>query len=235
MQLLSSAMLALAWCLAVRALHHSTRQIFHARSCIGLASSGCGGIGGLQGALNTVQPLRQQGTVLAAGGVENESNADITNRVGGKGKGWVGAADKALRIMYKFSRPHTIKGTMLASTVGVSRALIENPTAVSLKLVPRAVIGLIALLAGNAFIVGINQIYDVEVDEINKPFLPIAAKILGKNQAWAIVATCLCVGAFATVSTRGRSKRTEQNLPYNPLLTSSPPPPPRQPLSMYTN
>ena len=132
---------------------------------------------------------------LAAGGVENESNVDVTGARGAKKSGWVGVADKAVRIMYKFSRPHTIKGTMLASTVGVSRALIENPTAVSLKLVPRALVGLLALLAGNAFIVGINQIYDVEVDEINKPFLPIAAKLLGKEQAWAIVISCLCLGS----------------------------------------
>ena len=72
----------------------------------------------------------------------------------------------ALNTFYKFSRPHTIKGTILASFMGVTRALIENPNAVSLKLIPRAVIGLIALLCGNAYIVGINQIYDVKIDEV---------------------------------------------------------------------
>lgn len=37
--------------------------------------------------------------------------------------------------------------------------------AVSLDLVPKAVLGLLALLLGNAFIVGINQIYDMEIDK----------------------------------------------------------------------
>jgi homogentisate solanesyltransferase len=33
----------------------------------------------------------------------------------------------------------------------------------------------VALLAGNGYIVGINQIYDVDIDAVNKPFLPVAA------------------------------------------------------------
>lgn len=71
-----------------------------------------------------------------------------------------------LSVLYKFSRPHTIKGTLLASLMGVTRALIENPTKISLSLIPKAIIGLLALLCGNAYIVGINQIYDVKVDEV---------------------------------------------------------------------
>ena len=84
-------------------------------------------------------------------------------------------------IMYKFSRPHTIKGTILASIMGVN-------------LIPRAVTGLSALLCGNAYIVGINQIYDIKIDEINKPDLPMAAKRLSAPKAWAIVLTCLFSG-----------------------------------------
>lgn len=50
--------------------------------------------------------------------------------------------------------------------MAVTRALIENPSKLSVKLIPRALIGLIALLCGNAYIVGINQIYDVKIDEV---------------------------------------------------------------------
>lgn len=42
-------------------------------------------------------------------------------------------------------------------------------------LLPRALLGVLALLCGNGYIVGINQIYDVDIDTVNKPFLPIAA------------------------------------------------------------
>jgi homogentisate solanesyltransferase len=46
---------------------------------------------------------------------------------------------------------------------------------------------MLALLCGNVFIVGINQIYDVGIDRINKPYLPLAAKQMTKSWAWALV------------------------------------------------
>jgi homogentisate solanesyltransferase len=48
-------------------------------------------------------------------------------------------------------------------------------------------LGVAALLLGNFFIVGINQIYDVEIDKINKPFLPIAADRISPKLAWCLV------------------------------------------------
>ena len=54
-------------------------------------------------------------------------------------------------------------------------------------LLPRALIGMVALLLGNAFIVGINQIYDEKIDKMNKPFLPVASGEMSKKFAWATV------------------------------------------------
>lgn len=45
------------------------------------------------------------------------------------------------------------------------------------SLLPRAALGVLALLCGNGFIVGINQVYDVDIDAVNKPFLPVAAGV----------------------------------------------------------
>ncbi|CAM9978850.1 unnamed protein product, partial [Ectocarpus sp. 8 AP-2014] len=56
-------------------------------------------------------------------------------------------------------------------------------------LVPKAVLGLLSLLLGNAFIVGINQIYD-----INKPELPVASGEISKRLAWALVLASLAAG-----------------------------------------
>ena len=54
--------------------------------------------------------------------------------------------------------------------MGVVRALRENPSFLTqeslVRMVPRAIIGLVALLCGNAYIVGINQIYDEKIDEV---------------------------------------------------------------------
>jgi len=54
-------------------------------------------------------------------------------------------------------------------------------------MLPRAGLGVLALLLGNLFIVGINQIYDVDIDLVNKPFLPIAAGRISPRAAWALV------------------------------------------------
>jgi len=40
----------------------------------------------------------------------------------------------------------------------VLRALSQNPSLIELSLVPRALLGLLALLCGNGYIVGINQV-----------------------------------------------------------------------------
>merc|ERR1719454_1913756 len=95
----------------------------------------------------------------------------------------------AADAVYRFSRPHTIRGTLLACFTGVGRALIEQPVYLPMlpALLPKALRGVAALLLGNFFIVGINQIYDVEIDKINKPFLPIAADRISPRLAWCLV------------------------------------------------
>ncbi|CAN1144294.1 Homogentisate solanesyltransferase, chloroplastic [Linum perenne] len=88
---------------------------------------------------------------------------------------------------WRFLRPHTIRGTVLGSTALVSRALIGNPELIKWSLVLKALSGLVALLCGNGYIVGINQIYDIGIDKVNKPYLPIAAGDLSVPTAWLLV------------------------------------------------
>lgn len=103
-----------------------------------------------------------------------------------------GSVKAKLRALYKFTRPHTIRGTVLASIAGTTRCLIDTPGALANAqwgvLLPRAFIGMVALLLGNAFIVGINQIYDQGIDKLNKPFLPVASGEMSKRFAWVAVA-----------------------------------------------
>jgi hypothetical protein len=109
-----------------------------------------------------------------------------------------GSLRAKLRAFYKFTRPHTIRGTILASIAGTTRALIDTPGAISTvnwgALLPRAVVGMIALLLGNAFIVGINQIYDKDIDVLNKPFLPVASGEMSERVAWGTVLSCGILG-----------------------------------------
>lgn len=92
-----------------------------------------------------------------------------------------------LGALYKFTRPHTIRGTILGAISGATRAVLESRAPIDWRLLPVAALGVVALLCGNAFIVGINQIYDVNIDVINKPFLPIAAGELSIPVAWAFI------------------------------------------------
>ncbi|XP_044494992.1 homogentisate solanesyltransferase, chloroplastic isoform X2 [Mangifera indica] len=88
---------------------------------------------------------------------------------------------------WRFLRPHTIRGTVLGSIALVGRALIENSNLIKWSLLLKAFSGVLALICGNGYIVGINQIYDVGIDKVNKPYLPIAAGDLSEQSAWSLV------------------------------------------------
>ena len=60
---------------------------------------------------------------------------------------------------------HIIFLNLLLCSALVSRALIENPNLIKWSLVLKALSGLFALICGNGYIVGINQIYDIGIDK----------------------------------------------------------------------
>ncbi|CAH9117601.1 unnamed protein product [Cuscuta europaea] len=97
---------------------------------------------------------------------------------------------------WRFLRPHTIRGTTLGSVSLVARALIENPNLIRWSLLLKAFYGLFALICGNGYIVGINQIYDIGIDKVNKPYLPIAAGDLTVQSAWILVISLAVAGLF---------------------------------------
>lgn len=86
-----------------------------------------------------------------------------------------------LYAFWKFSRPHTVIGTSLSVLALGVIAGTQFPAPVDLF--P----AWIACLCGNIYIVGLNQLEDVEIDQINKPHLPIASGEFSKPQGWAIV------------------------------------------------
>jgi homogentisate phytyltransferase/homogentisate geranylgeranyltransferase len=94
-----------------------------------------------------------------------------------------------LKAFWKFSRPHTIIGTSL-SVIGIfAIAWTTIPSSVRLPLVNpfSLLLPLMACLAANIYIVGLNQIEDVEIDRINKPHLPIASGEFSlKDAAWIV-------------------------------------------------
>lgn len=107
---------------------------------------------------------------------------------------------KAVKILWQFSRPHTIIGSLCSITALYIIACEGKNLSEHLGLY---FLTLFAALACNVFIVGINQIADVEMDKINKPYLPLAAGTLSRKNALNIVYTalviCLILSFFASL------------------------------------
>ncbi|MDY7015529.1 MAG: homogentisate phytyltransferase [Cyanobacteriota bacterium] len=90
-----------------------------------------------------------------------------------------------LYSFWKFARPHTIVGTSLSvlALCAIAIARAHSPAFHPLQLFGTW----LACLGGNIYIVGLNQLEDVAIDEINKPHLPIAAGEFSRQQGQWIV------------------------------------------------
>lgn len=113
-----------------------------------------------------------------------------------------GKGQNPLITLYRFSRPHTVLGTFV-SIVSISM-LAVNPsywTLSSASVVACVCKALVPALLMNICIVGLNQIYDIEIDKINKPYLPLASGELSVPAAWWIVSGAgmlsLALGAYS--------------------------------------
>lgn len=101
------------------------------------------------------------------------------------------------RVLVRFSRPHTIIATTLqALTMWLIVVAPRWPDLASTLLLG---LTLSACLALNLFVVGINQVVDVAIDRVNKPWLPVAAATLsGRAAMWiSLVAGLYALAAAA--------------------------------------
>jgi len=100
-------------------------------------------------------------------------------------------------VLWKFSRPHTLIGSALAiPALHLLAAPSLSLSAASCYCSPSRMLhsilyATVPSLLMNVYITGLNQITDVEIDKINKPYLPIAAGMLSPRRAIITVATCL--------------------------------------------
>jgi homogentisate phytyltransferase/homogentisate geranylgeranyltransferase len=93
---------------------------------------------------------------------------------------------RALHLLWRFGRPHTLIGTTLG-VLGVYVLVADEIADVGDR--PGDLLcTLLAAWSVNVFITGINQLQDVEIDRINKPHLPIAAGDLSPRAGERIVA-----------------------------------------------
>ena len=102
-----------------------------------------------------------------------------------------------VRTFVAFARPHTIIGTVMAVVALWAMAGATGGESVLSVGFGALVLAVLAALATNVYIVGINQLTDVAIDRINKPYLPLAAGAitLSRGQLWVVAS-----GAFAVVA-----------------------------------
>ncbi|KAI3472430.1 hypothetical protein Pfo_029551 [Paulownia fortunei] len=80
----------------------------------------------------------------------------------------------ALDAFYRFSRPHTVIGTAL-SIISVSLLAVQKLSDFSPLFFSGVLEAIAAALLMNIYIVGLNQLSDIEIDKVNKPYLPLAS------------------------------------------------------------
>lgn len=99
----------------------------------------------------------------------------------------------SFNAFYRFSRPHTVIGTAI-SIVSVSLLAIEGLSDISPLFVTGLLEAVVAALFMNVYIVGLNQLFDIEIDKVNKPGLPLA------SGEYSVTTGIAIVSAFAVMS-----------------------------------
>lgn len=98
-----------------------------------------------------------------------------------------------------FSRLHTIIGTFAATTT-IFLVIVSGINNITSANSLHYVIFLFGAVSINIFVVGINQIYDVEIDRINKPHLPLAKGDFSIKTGWIISILGLFFGLFISMT-----------------------------------
>ncbi|XP_058068001.1 probable homogentisate phytyltransferase 1, chloroplastic isoform X2 [Magnolia sinica] len=104
-----------------------------------------------------------------------------------------GSWKTSLDIFYRFSRPHTVIGTTM-SIISVSLLAVESISDLSPLFLTGLLEALVPALFMNVYIVGLNQLFDIEIDKVNKPNLPLA------SGEYSVKTGILIVLSFAVLS-----------------------------------
>jgi len=97
-----------------------------------------------------------------------------------------------LKTLWQFSRPHTVIGTTV-SILSLQILALERYAPSGQEICLNLAITWLACILANIAIVGLNQIFDVPIDRINKPQLPLPAGLMTLSEAWLTVVVCTIV------------------------------------------
>ncbi|QCE05839.1 homogenitisate phytyltransferase [Vigna unguiculata] len=118
----------------------------------------------------------------------SESESEASNS-----KNIVESVKNFIAVLYEFIYPYALYGQASAA-ISASLVAIEKLSDIS----PLFIIGLLQAVLPHSFVVlyinGVNQLFDFEIDKINKPYLPLAAGKLSFRSCAIIVALSAILG-----------------------------------------
>lgn len=99
------------------------------------------------------------------------------------------------QVIWEFSRPHTLVGSGL-SIICLYLYAVPKTLWKSSIFITSLINSLIPSLLTNIYITGLNQITDIEIDKVNKPYLPIVAGKITKEQAIGVIIACMGISSW---------------------------------------
>ena len=114
--------------------------------------------------------------------------------------------DGFLLQLWRFARPHTIIGTTLSlvALYAIADGIFPSSTVFGFAGGGQGVVDSgtllltwIACIGANVYIVGLNQLTDIPLDRINKPYLPLASGAWTPRTGWVVIGTCFGVSLLA--------------------------------------
>lgn len=103
-----------------------------------------------------------------------------------------------LKSLYRFSRFHTVIGTTLSVVILyiIASSLGNENYSQNLSLLAWT---LVTCLGANIYIVGLNQILDIEIDIVNKPYLPLASGEYTLKTAYWIISISVLISIVVAI------------------------------------
>ncbi|KAH7421414.1 hypothetical protein KP509_13G056000 [Ceratopteris richardii] len=98
-------------------------------------------------------------------------------------------------VFYRFTRPHTVIGTAIG-IISISLLAVQTLEDFSMRFAIGLAQALVPALFMNVYIVGLNQISDIDIDKVNKPYLPLASGEYTLKTGIAIV-TAFAIASLA--------------------------------------
>ncbi|XP_030491742.1 2-acylphloroglucinol 4-prenyltransferase isoform X1 [Cannabis sativa] len=107
---------------------------------------------------------------------------------------------KSGNTIWRFARPYAAKGVLFNYAALFAKELVGNLNLCSWSLILKIPSFVLVILCVTICVNGINQIYDLDIDRLNKPDLPLASGEMSIEMAWVLTIFCAISGLILTIT-----------------------------------